>query len=270
LPERQRRITRAGGAVLCCYLGAGALLAAGSLTLHLPAAIAAQRQLAPGVAGLPIALLGIGLAPNAVLAAVGYLTGPGFGIGDHTRISVLATSHGRLPRFPLLAALPTGGPAPVLGLLAIAAVAALAGWLCMRMLRAPGGWPARLVDVAAAAALAGGSLAVLTGFAAGGVGSGALSGIGARWWAVGGCGFLLVLVSSGAWLAVDLLRLGPVVAEPVRTRLRAVAGTTENSPTAERGMTQRGPTAGATARGRTPAASRTTAKDGDSRSRNVG
>jgi hypothetical protein len=257
LSDRQRRIARAAGAVLCCYLGAAALLVAVSLTLHLPVAIAAQRQLAPGLAGLPIALLGIGLAPNAVLAAVGYLTGPGFGIGDHTRISVLATGHGRLPRFPLLAALPSGGPATAIGLLAITAVAALAGWLCMRVLRSAGDWSVRLIDVAASAALAGCSLALLTAFAAGGIGSGALSGIGARWWAVGGCGFLLVLVSSTAWLAVDLLRVGPVVAEPARARLRAVVGTAESARPAKPAARN-----GTTAEGK--------AEDGETRSRNAG
>ena len=206
LSDRQRRIGRAGAAVLCCYLGAGALLVAGSLAMHLPAAISIQRQLAPGLAGLPIALIGIGLAPNAALAGAGYLAGPGFQVGSHTRISAVATSHGRLPSFPLLAAVPSGGPATVIGLLVIATVALLAGWLCVRLVRSAAARPAQLADAAAASALAGGSLGLLTALGSGGIGAGGLSAIGASWWAVGGCASLLVLAGSTAWLLVDLLR----------------------------------------------------------------
>lgn len=231
LSGRHRRIVRAAAAVFCCYLGAGALLVAGSLLLHLSTAIALQHRLAPGVAGLPIALLGIGLAPNAALAGTGYLTGPGFVVGSHTQISILGTSHGRLPSFPLLAAVPSGGPATAVGLVAVAAVAGLAGWLCVRLLRCPAGWPSRLADVMAAAVLAGGALAGLTALGSGGIGSGALANVGARWWAVGSSAMLLVLASGLAWLAVEVLRSGSVAGtEPVRARLRAVAGLADEQP----------------------------------------
>jgi hypothetical protein len=126
--------------------------------------------------------------------------------------------------------------------------------------------------VAATAAVAGCALALLTGFAAGGIGSGALSGIGARWWAVGSCGFLLVLVSSSAWLAVDLLWAGQVVTEPVRARLRAVAGPAASGAAAS-GTAASGPAAKPVADSRTTAASRTTAgkaEDSETRSRNAG
>lgn len=237
LSERQRRIGRAAGSVLCCYLGAGALLVAASLMLHLSTASSIQHQLAPGVAGLPVALLGIGLAPNAALAGVGYLTGPGFQVGNHTSISALSTSHGRLPSFPLLAAVPSGGPAPAIGLSAIAAVALLAGWLSVRLLRSSAAWPGRLVDVTVVAALAAVSLAVLTALGSGGIGTGALAGIGASWWAVGGCAGLLVLASSAGWLLIDLLRAGSAaeaVVEPARVRLRAIAGAATDRPAGRR------------------------------------
>jgi Family of unknown function (DUF6350) len=260
LSERQRRVFRAGVAMLCCYLGAGALLVAGSLAMHLPTAIGMQRQLASGVAGLPIALIGIGVAPNAALAGAGYLAGPGFQVGSHTRISALSTSHGRLPSFPLLAAIPSGGPATVIGLLAMATVALLAGWLCVRLVRSAAAWPARLADVAAAAALAGGSLGLLTALGSGGIGSGALSAIGASWWAVGCCAGLLVLAGSTVWLLVDLLRARSSVAsstdagsaspgsaraaagtavEPARARLRAVAGASADRANADQSTAER-------------------------------
>lgn len=248
LTDRYRRVVRAAGSVVCCYVGAGALLVAGSLLLHLSAAVALQRRLAPGVAGLPVALLGIGFAPNAALAGTGYLAGPGFGVGSHTHISALATRHGPLPDFPVLAAVPTGGPATGLGLLAILVAALLAGWLCARGTRSAAGWPTRLADVGLAALLAGCALGLLTGLASGGIGSGALGSIGARWWAVAGCCSLLVLVAGSAWTAVDLLRSpaarnlpaagipaagipaaggsgrAAVAAEPAPARLRAITG----------------------------------------------
>jgi Family of unknown function (DUF6350) len=263
LADRQRRIARAAGAVLCCYLGGGALLVAGSLLLHLSTAIALQRQLAPGVAGLPILLFGIGLAPNAALAGAGYLAGPGFAVGSHTQISALASHRGTLPSFPLLAAVPAGRPAIAVGLLAIAGVALLAGRLCVRLTRlAEAAWPDRLADLMLASLLAGGALALLTALGSGGIGSGALGSIGARWWAVGGATWLLVLAASAAWLAVELVwqstavteRTAPIerkaatertatdgkaadrpaassATEPARARLRAVAGPTGRAET---------------------------------------
>ena len=71
LPDRARRVCRAAGLATACYLAAGALLAAGMLGLHFHDALALQRQLAPGAAGLPVALLGLAATGNAVLAGGG-------------------------------------------------------------------------------------------------------------------------------------------------------------------------------------------------------
>lgn len=263
LSDRHRRIVRAAGAALCCYLGGGALLVAGSLLLHLSTAIALQRQLAPGVAGLPVLLLGIGLAPNAVLAGAGFLAGPGFAVGSHTQISALAGHRGTLPTFPLLAAVPAGRPAPVIGLLAIAAVALLAGRLCIRLTRSTETWPHRLADLMLASLIAGGALALLTALGSGGIGSGALGSIGARWWAVGGGAWLLVLAGGAAWLAVELAwpatagrtatagtaMAGTAIAgttsgasaaaEPIRARLRAVASPPDRTETRQQPSSDR-------------------------------
>ena len=224
LPARWRLVFRAAALVTAGYLGAGALLSAGMLVAHFSEAVALQRQLAPGAAGLPVALLAISATPNATLAGVSYLTGPGFDIGVHTSVSAFAVSSGRLPVFPLLAGLPLERPAAVAGSLAILAMALLAGWAVLRTVSATRetrpdqamkpaqaaqpdqGWPRRLADCAAAAALAGAVLAVLTGLAAGDLGQGALRGVGARWWAVGLAGALLVLLAAALWLGVELLR----------------------------------------------------------------
>jgi hypothetical protein len=207
LPARWRQVSRAAALVAAGYLVVASLLSAGMLAAHFSDAVALQRQLAPGAAGLPVALLGISAAPNAVLATVGYLTGPGFDIGTSTSVSAFGVSSGRLPVFPLLAGLPHQQPAAWLGVLLILAPALLAGWAVLRTV--PAGQRSRadrLLDCAAAAALAGLLLAVLTGLAAGDLGRNALRGVGADWWAVGPSTALLVLLAAVCWLGVEAVR----------------------------------------------------------------
>ena len=158
---------------------------------------------APGAAGLPVALLGVSAAPNAVLAGVGFLTGPGFHVGTSTSVSAFGMSSGRLPVFPLLAGLPHRQPAAWLAVLAILVPALLAGWAVLRILPSARSWIDRLADCAAAAALAGLLLALLTGLAGGDLGRDRLRGIGAHWWAVGLGTALLVLLAAAFWLGIE-------------------------------------------------------------------
>ncbi|HEV2887088.1 MAG TPA: DUF6350 family protein [Jatrophihabitans sp.] len=206
LPARWQQVSRAAALVVAGYLLAGSLLSAGTLLAHFSDAVALQRQLAPGAAGLPVALLGISATPNAVLAGVSYLTGPGFDVGTHTSVSAFGVSSGRVPVFPLLAGLPYQQPAAWVAVLAVLAPAVLAGWAVLRTVPATGPWTSRLADCAAAAALSGVGLAVLTGLAAGDLGRAALRGVGADWWAVGLSATLLVLLAASLWLGVEMLR----------------------------------------------------------------
>lgn len=206
LSPRWQRVGRAACGVLCCYLLAGSLLAMVALAGHFQDAVDLQHQLAPGTSGLPIALLGVAATPNAVLAAIGYLSGAGFAIGSHTAISVTAVSHGPLPLFPLLAGVPHGRPLTALGLLAIAALALLSGRVVLALIATHDSWLARLTDAVAATVLAGGMLAVLSALASGGLGSGALHSIGPSWWAVGGSAMLAVLFGVALWLTVEVAR----------------------------------------------------------------
>ncbi|HEX8304176.1 MAG TPA: DUF6350 family protein [Jatrophihabitans sp.] len=221
LPARWQQVSRAAALVVAGYLAAGALLSAGMLLAHFSDAVALQRQLAPGAAGLPVALLGIAATPNAALAGVSYLTGPGFDVGAHTSVSAFSVSSGRLPVFPLLAGLPDQRPAAWIGSLVIVGLALLAGWAVQRTLSAARSWQHRLADCAAVAGIAGATLAVLTGLAAGSLGPGALRGIGAAWWAVGLAATLLVLPAAALWLGVELVRAR--FAEQPRPGLYALA-----------------------------------------------
>ncbi len=229
LPIRWQRVCRAAGLVAAGYLALGALLAAGTLLVHLSDAVALQRQLAPGAAGLPVALLAISATPNAVLAAVGYLAGPGFGVGAATSVSPFSVSSGRVPVFPLLAGLPHQQPPAWLAVLVVAVPALLAGWAVLRTVGADRPTTSRLADCAAAAALSGIGLAVSAGLAAGDLGPGALRGIGASWWAVGASVTVLVLLAAACWLGVEALT--GRLARPAAPSLYALPG--QGEPEAE-------------------------------------
>jgi len=228
LPARWRQVSRTAALVAAGYLVAGSLLSAGMLIAHFSDAVALQRQLAPGAAGLPVALLGISAAPNAVLAGVSYLTGPGFDIGTSTSVSAFGVHSGRLPVFPLLAGLPHRQPAAWLTVLAILVPALLAGWAVLRTVAASRPTLDRLVDCAAAAGLAGLLLAVLTGLAGGDLGRDRLRGIGAHWWAVGLSTTLLVLLAAAFWLGVEVAR--GRLAERARPGLYALTSEPDSEP----------------------------------------
>ena len=179
---------RAGvrGAVIgsCALIGAGALVLSCGLVVRFGTAVDIAAAAAPSwLDGLGMTLLGLAYLPNAVVAAVGFLSGVGFEVGPGT-YSPLATSTVDLPGVPLLAAAPQHSGRTVLGLVCLV-LPLIAGYLAAR--------PAvrRLVtraDRVAAAALAG----VLTGtvlavaalVAGGGVGDG-------RWSTMGSPAYLL-------------------------------------------------------------------------------
>ena len=83
-------------------------------------AVAITGELSPGVVG-GVLLLVFQLAylPNAVVFAVCYALGPGFALGEMTVVAPTGVSVGALPMFPMLAALPENGAAPVVSLAAL-------------------------------------------------------------------------------------------------------------------------------------------------------
>jgi hypothetical protein len=204
--ERWLRVLRAAGAVVALYLLAGSLLIVGMLVAHFDTAVEIQQELATGTGGLPVALLGFALAPNGVLSAVGYLSGPGFDVGSHASVSMLAVSHGRLPLFPLLAAVPTGRPATTLGVVMAVLVALAAGWIVWRALKPIGHGTDDLLDVLLVCALVGVALGAMSMLAAGGVGDGALRGVGPVGWQVALASSVAVLLASAGWSGLAFLQ----------------------------------------------------------------
>lgn len=91
-------------------LVAAAVLVVALVTdLGTAANVLSQLKLGAGEATLFLLLSALVL-PNAVLFSGSYLLGPGFAVGTGTIVSPTVVAIGPLPMFPLLAALPDGGP----------------------------------------------------------------------------------------------------------------------------------------------------------------
>ncbi|GAA3094382.1 hypothetical protein GCM10010464_67370 [Pseudonocardia yunnanensis] len=107
-------------------LFAGLVLGAGHIA-------AAYETLAPGFgAGIGLTLLALAYLPNAVVAGMSWVLGPGIAVGTGVT-TPLAAYPGERSNFPLLAALPTSAP-PVWAAAAFAlpvAVGVLAGRACV-------------------------------------------------------------------------------------------------------------------------------------------
>ena len=224
LPVQLTRAVRTSAAVVGIYLFTGTLLALGSLIVHAGRVMDLSRQVGGGLSGLPILVLGVVSAPNAVVAGSSYLAGPGFAVGSGTSVNAFSTSHGLLPAFPLLGAVPDGhGAGPlVLALMAVTALAA--GTSAAVLVRRHGalGLGSWCTGVALSAAGTGVAMAVLSWLAGGSAGPGRLHVVGASAWQVGVAtavvaaivGELAVLAYWG-WLWLSD-RTGETVDEPQR------------------------------------------------------
>lgn len=210
VPTRLRRAGPPAAAALLTLLGAGALLVAGSLALHLHRARELAGASSPGlVGGLGLMLVGLVLAPGAAVWGACWLAGPGFSVGAGTAVGPFAVHLGPVPAVPLLAALPAGPPPRALAVLALA-VPVLAGVLAARLAgrRAGASW----TDALLAGPLAGAVVALLAAVSAGPLGDGRLRTLGPAWERVGPA------------VAVEVLA-GVLLAEAVRRLVRRVRRT---------------------------------------------
>lgn len=202
IPYSGFRVARAGAAAVAVYLASGAALVAGSLIVHNDRVTELSRGLGSGWSAVPVLLLGVLAAPNAVIAGSSYLAGPGFSVGTGTSVNAFTTAHGVLPDFPLLGGLPEGhGATPLVwGVMAVTPV--VAAIALARLVAATPGFLARLRDAAVAAVLAGSVMLLLAWQGGGGIGTGRLATVGASPWRVGVAVFLAVLVVASLGLAV--------------------------------------------------------------------
>ncbi len=208
LPERPRSLVVGALGTLAVLTAAGAMLAGGSVAVHIGTFRSMTSGLAPGfIGGLLLLLLELAFIPNAIAWAVAYLLGPGFAFGYGTVVAPTGNALGTLPMFPMLAALPSGpGPGP----------AAAAGWMAFVVLAMPyiagvfGGLlivrvgPTPRVEAAPLWGFTcGGAVGLITGaaaaFAGGPLGVARLTAIGPSGWQVG----LVTMLEVGVAAAIS-------------------------------------------------------------------
>ena len=206
LPDDVIRGAKGAAGSVCCYLFAGSLLTLGSLILHAGRVMDLSRQVGGGLSGFPIMVLGAVSVPNAVVAGSSYLAGPGFAVGSGTSVNAFSTSHGLLPAFPLLGAVPDGDGAGPVVITLMALTALGAGTIAAALVRRGGALGLRswCTGVAIAAASTGVAMAVLAWLAGGSAGPGRLHVVGASPWKLGlataaTVGVVGELVVLGCW-----------------------------------------------------------------------
>jgi len=175
---------RGASATVAVYLAAGSLLALGSIVWHAGRVMDLSRQVGGGLSGFPVLVLGVVCVPNASIAGAAYLAGPGFAVGDGTSVSAFSTSHGVLPAFPILGAVPEGHGADTAVLALMAITTAGAGLAAAAMVRREGArslrdWSEGVAATAGCTALA---MALLAWLGGGSAGPGRLQVVGASPW----------------------------------------------------------------------------------------
>lgn len=124
-PDDVRAVVSGAGAGVSAMVVAGGSLLAVSLVLHFSSAVTLAEGMHAGLfGGMLLTLVGLAVLPNAVLCAGAYVAGPGFVVGAGTAVLPGTVVLGRLPAFPLLAALPRSGGAGWQGALVVVPILA--------------------------------------------------------------------------------------------------------------------------------------------------
>ncbi|MFI1649415.1 DUF6350 family protein [Streptomyces avidinii] len=177
----------AGGALM--LLGGGALVVGASLAWHGAEVQASFLSLTGVWSGrFAVLLLALTLIPNAMVWGAAYALGPGFALGADVTAGPLGFPGAPgLPRFPLLAALPSEGPGTPLtwAVAVVPVVAGLAvGWFAVRRAREVS-YGETALTAALGSLVCGLAMAGLAAASAGPLGSRRLAAFGPVWWATG-------------------------------------------------------------------------------------
>ncbi|WP_157745703.1 cell division protein PerM [Nocardiopsis gilva] len=206
VPDRPRSLLAGTLGATGTLLLSGALLVGIAFALDYGEAAAITGQLAPGlVGGALLILLQLLYLPNAIVFGTAYAVGPGFALGTGTMVAPTGIAVGPLPLFPLLAALPDNGPAPVISLVALAApfvAGGVGGVLTQRSAPTLVGEAAPMWGFVCGVGT-GAVLAVLSLIAGGSLGADRLAEVGPSAWQVGLITALEVGVAAAitAWVA---------------------------------------------------------------------
>ena len=181
----------ARGALAACWALAGmSAVAVGlSLIIGYSETSALTAALAPnGLGGVTIIGISIAFLPNAMLLATALGTGAGFNLGDGSLYSLGTVDREALPIFPLFAALPHEAGGFVLLSVLVPLVAAIVGALTMTRHLEPEHRTATnlLTGSAMCGVLTAVGILGVALYAAGGLGDGRLSAVGASAWRVSG------------------------------------------------------------------------------------
>lgn len=168
IPAWGRAGFRGAAVALTALLFAGSAVVLTALVIGAPSVATAYEELTPGFGpAIGLTLLGLAYLPNAVVAGMSWVLGPGIAVGAATA-SPFAAFPSKPSHFPLLAALPTTVPPMwTLAVLLLPIVAGVLGGLtCRRAVAGPARLPAAVtavlltaVAVAVLAVLSGGRLA---------------------------------------------------------------------------------------------------------------
>ncbi|MDX3214941.1 DUF6350 family protein [Streptomyces sp. ME02-6991-2B] len=213
-------VLRSAAAGVCVLVAGGAALTAVTLALHPGAAGASFTRLSEALSGrLAVLAVAVALIPNAAVWGAAYALGPGFALGTQAAVRPAGVvGEPMLPDFPLLGALPQPGPGTSLtwaALVVPVCAGAAVGVLAVDR-RQPCGLGRTAVHAALGGLVCGTVMALLTGFAAGPLGTGALEDFGPSWWLTG--------ATAAGWTVAA----GTPVALLVRwVRVRRAAAVTE-------------------------------------------
>lgn len=211
-------ILRAAAAGLAVLVGCAAAVAGAALALSAGTARTLSEQVGGGgFGGLPLAVLGALFVPNAVVAALSYLAGPGFAIGAGSTVTAAGPAVGAVPAFPLLAALPNDHGANPAVIAIMVAAPLVAGATIVRLLwvQLPYRRPAALLLGTVLAVLAvAAAVAALAALSGGGLGPGRLSDLGPP----------ALLAGAAVGAEVGAAAVGALVALGVRALLQRRTG----------------------------------------------
>jgi Family of unknown function (DUF6350) len=237
LPSRPRSIVMGMLGAVVILTAVGAVLAAGSLAVHLPEVKLASDALAPGTGGAVLLLLAqLAYAPNAIIWAIAYTLGPGFAFGAGTVVAPTGSALGAVPVFPMLAALPSGAhpggpgwvPVAVLAMPYLAGI--FAGLVTVRIAPTPVIEAAPLWGFAAGAA-AGVLAGLAAAFAGGSLGDGRLASVGPSGFGVG----LVAILEIGVTAALTAAAANWLILRRAAKR-RAARGVWGDGSPQERGV----------------------------------
>lgn len=204
LADPVRAAIRGGVAATAVFLAGGSALVLASTAIHADRFLSLSRGMGRGLSGLPIAFGDILAAPNAVVAATAYVSGPGFAVG-HASYAPFGGHGGLVPAFPVLAGLPVSEHAPltVLALMLCTVLGAgIAAGLVVRSALRAWHWAQAVAAGFGSGLVAGVVLAAFTALAGGRLGAHALRTVGASPPQVGLAVLVEVAVAAAATVAI--------------------------------------------------------------------